>query len=184
VGGLLDAMRAYLEGDATPFDAWNRCGHPALVQALRDAGHGVDRAEELAAFVECQAFHTARSHRPVESELAWIATVVRNCLHRDRRRAGRTIPLPSLSAAPDAEPVDTLGLRERVTRAEALRLRAIEAMKDPYRRALALQCLDGLTREEVLARLEDEFGVGREGGRRILRLAHRRLHAALRPDDE
>jgi RNA polymerase sigma-70 factor (ECF subfamily) len=79
---------------------------------------------------------------------AWVYTIARNAIHDHYRRQNATEPIPAEGIAEDDDPQGRFR-----SRASAWMQELIDQLPEPYRVAVTLSEIDGLTQQEVADRL-------------------------------
>ncbi len=160
-------------------------GEAADALVLRDLAWVKDLArrllgdQELADDVAHDAWLAARTRPPVHLDggmRAWLATVVHHGVQRlrrsDRRRRGRESAVAAVAETTSAADVVERGALCRELTAVVMEL------DEPYRSAILLRYLDGLSTAEVAARQEVSPVTARKRLSRALQLLRERLDGA------
>ena len=154
--------------DRTIESLWDRM-HVRLCRFIRNRVPDGQDAEDILqeVFLRAQArLHTLRDPDRLES---WIYQVARNAIIDDYRERRRLAPLTDLSAEsgdPQADDGAEVGpyLRQLVS-----------ALPEPYRQALILADIEGLSQQE----LADRIGISLSGAKSRLQRARKKIRAAL-----
>jgi len=169
-----------LAGDASAFDAVVAGYERRVFAFLGRMGFDAATAEDLAQDTFVRVWrHRARFDAGRGSLAAWVFSIARNVALTEWRRAGRRPTGQAVDGALEdvASPDDASESLERAERQERLR-RALAALSDADRTAIAFSYVDGLSAPEAAALI----GCRADAYRTRLSRARRRLAELLETD--
>ena len=142
-----DLIQRFRGGDREAFLTLYRAHSPAVLRFAFYMTADCVRAEEVTQDVFVWLIHHAGYWNPDRGDLpAFLGGVARKFLHRQQRTERRWLPLDESAAGSDAFSGDL----EREQEAAGLR-KAIAALPVPYREAVVLCDLEGMSYEEAAA---------------------------------
>jgi RNA polymerase sigma factor (sigma-70 family) len=136
-----------LDSASVPFETLLR--HQQFVRRL---ARSLVRDEDAAGDVEQETWLAALSHEPrsVDSVRAWLASIVRNRAHNQRREATRRTAREQSSARSEVDASDEQ-LRDQVEIAQDV-VRAVLSLREPYRATVLSRYYENLSPREIAAR--------------------------------
>lgn len=161
---------------------------PDLARFARALARDADDADDLVQETMLQAYRGYHTFHPGAEARRWLFTICRHAFLRQRARAGRTVAWDAGADAVDAEGETLAAVRDhaaarrdgiddlfdRIDVAPAID-RAVAALPEPFRLAVALVDLAGLAYEEAAAALDVPVGTVRSRLFRARRLLQRAL---------
>ena len=142
-----DLIQRFRGGDREAFLTLYRAHSPAILRFALYMTADCVRAEEVTQDVFVWLIHHTGDWNPDRGDLpAFLGGVARKFLHRQQRAERRWLPLDESAAGSDALSGDL----EREQEAAGLR-KAIAALPVPYREAVVLCDLEGMSYEEAAA---------------------------------
>lgn len=180
VGGLVQAMRACVEGDLVPLESRNLKRFPILRGSLEAWTHNPDLGDRLACGVVQAAFQAASAGREIHKEAPWMAKVARHLrarIRRDDRQIG--VPLAADVNSPVQDPLDALIRQENRDRVR----RVIAILPPKYRFPMRVRYVHGLTEADTASLIETIHGTRAEGTRWILKEGRKIVRTGLEGGD-
>ncbi|MDP9348445.1 MAG: sigma-70 family RNA polymerase sigma factor [Gemmatimonadota bacterium] len=153
--------------------------------ALRLSAGREAEAEDLVQDTFLRAYRSWDTFRPGSNARAWLLTICRNVFLRAEERRGRTPEVPESQIDADVEALAATAVFSEVEAADPERaffdsfvdeevMRAVDALPAPFREAVVLSDLEGLSYPEVAEVLELPVGTVKSRlfrGRRLLQQA-------------
>ncbi len=153
--------------------------------ALRLSAGREAEAEDLVQDTFLRAYRSWDTFRPGSNARAWLLTICRNVFLRAEERRGRTTEVPESQIDADVEALAATAVFSEVEAADPERaffdsfvdeevMRAVDALPAPFREAVVLSDLEGLSYPEVAEVLELPVGTVKSRlfrGRRLLQQA-------------
>lgn len=181
----LDLVRRMLRGDEEAFERFFEATYPALHRfALPRLEFNQDAAAEVAQAAICKAIGKLHTYRGEAALLTWLSTFCRHELYAYRKRHNdhRTVDLleddPEVRAALEslrawnADDLDATIDRKRVA---SLVQRVLDHLPPHYANALEWKYIDGLSVQEIAARLD----LGAKAAESLLTRARRSFRDAF-----
>lgn len=162
---LLDRAK---KGDETAFETLVKQTETGVYRYLFSLVGNREDALDLAQETYLKLWRTLASFRGDCAPMTWLLRIAKNCAIDHQRRAARGTPLPLVTAdkdgeeqpldvpdpSPDANPAEAFAREERQAAVRA----AILTLGEDQQTVLVLREFEGLSYEEIAARLDLEVG--------------------------
>jgi RNA polymerase sigma-70 factor (ECF subfamily) len=154
---LADLLRQTAHGDRAAFRRLYLSTSAKLYGVIARIVGNADRAEDVLQEAYIRIWRHAGDYKPeLAAPVTWMATIARNRALDWRRRQRDEAPIDLL---PESTPGLSVEADWSALGAEGARLRAcVEALPDEQRECMVLAYMEGLTHQELAARLDRPLG--------------------------